>query len=100
MTTTAAVYPEVLAELERPDRIRREAFELLKRGEFFKLPDLNGWLRFTVARDRGGHVQIVRLDVVDRTRDAGDRATAVEAMRSDALRQLIELLEGEPELVD
>lgn len=97
MTTTGALYPEVRELLERPDRIRREAFELLDRCEVHKLAELAGKLRVTVRRMVNGLGHSIAFDVDDPQMGARRRAEAVKQIRGQIYERLVEILEADPE---
>lgn len=96
MTTTAAVYPEVRALLERPDRIRREAFELLDRCEVHKLESLKGKLRVTLDRIVNGRGSSIAFDIDDPQMGIRQREAAVKLIRGQIYERLVEILEAEP----
>ena len=94
MTTTAIVYPEVRAELERPDRIRREAFKLLEKGQLFKLSGRSR-LVFTVEREENGHIELMKIDVDPIPEWKPGASVALAETREEIYRKLVELLESE-----
>jgi hypothetical protein len=96
---TGAVYPEVRETLERPDRIRREAFQLLEKGELLRLENRRN-LVFRADRQRDGHTQTVQVDVAgaDRINAAGavNSREAMAKIREEIFLKLVELLEADP----
>lgn len=89
---TGALYPEVAAILDAPDRIRREAVELMKAGTF-RRSMMKSAVIFEVDRPATCDRPATTIDI----ELPYERQSAIseEKLRVDVFEKLIEILEAE-----
>lgn len=97
--TTGALYPEVRQVLERPDRIRRVAFELMKHPDasLERLPE-SGQRYTTYLRRTDGAIKTIHIEIPDdiaKLARFSSHPAAVAALRGHVFERLVELLEDD-----